>query len=327
MNKLFTLAFCALLFTSCNNSKENQNKVLPKSSGKINHLSVVIDNDLWSESIGNAIRDSIGEAVYGLPQDEPGFSMRQMPTSVFTDFARKNRTVLKIEKGKNKTAETKFFDNPFAKPQKMVVISGATNHDIIEQIYSNKDKIISTFKKAEIKERQRRTKISPFKTDKIEEQLGITIEFPSAYRIAKEDDNFFWIRRDIKTGTVNLMLYEIPLNASSNNEKLIDDIVAMRDSVSKKHIPGPTEDTYMVTDKAYAPFFGKTSIDNKPTYETKSTWIVKGAFMSGPFINYAIEDKINNRYIIAEGFVFAPSVAKREFVFELESIIKSIAIK
>ena len=49
--------------------------------------------------------------------------------------------------------------------------------------------------------------------------------------------------------------------------------------------------------------------------------------MSGPFINYAIEDKVNNRYIIAEGYVFAPSIAKRDYVFELESIIKSIAIK
>jgi hypothetical protein len=49
--------------------------------------------------------------------------------------------------------------------------------------------------------------------------------------------------------------------------------------------------------------------------------------MSGPFLNYAIEDKVNSRYIIVEGYVFAPSIAKRDYVFELESIIKSIAIK
>ncbi len=49
--------------------------------------------------------------------------------------------------------------------------------------------------------------------------------------------------------------------------------------------------------------------------------------MGGPFVNYAIEDKINNRYIIAEGFTFAPSVQKRDFMFELEAIIKSLHIK
>ena len=49
--------------------------------------------------------------------------------------------------------------------------------------------------------------------------------------------------------------------------------------------------------------------------------------MSGPFINYWIEDKVNNRYLIAEGFVFAPSVGKRDYIFELEAIIRSITIK
>ena len=51
----------------------------------------------------------------------------------------------------------------------------------------------------------------------------------------------------------------------------------------------------MITEEAYTPFFFKTIIDNKPTFETKGTWDVKDAFMAGPFINYAIEDKINNR--------------------------------
>jgi len=49
--------------------------------------------------------------------------------------------------------------------------------------------------------------------------------------------------------------------------------------------------------------------------------------MSGPFINYAIEDKTNNRWVIIEGFVFAPSVEKRDYMLELEAIIKSIKIK
>ena len=49
--------------------------------------------------------------------------------------------------------------------------------------------------------------------------------------------------------------------------------------------------------------------------------------MAGPFVNYAIEDKVNNRYLVAEGYVYAPSVDKREYVFELEAIIKSIKIK
>lgn len=324
MKKIGLIICSVLLLVSCGNLGSEE-RVVSASSGKINYVSVVVDNELWEGSVGKAIRDSIGEAVYGLPQDEPSFSMRQMPPSVFTDFATKNRTVLKIEKGKD--ADVKIYENPYAKPQKVVVVSGKTNKEIVKQLYASKAKIISTFKTEEIKERQRRIKKSLNKTNNIEAKLGLTIEFPSAYRVAKEDNNFFWIRRDIETGTLNLLLYEMPLNAISKGETAIDDVIKMRDSISKTHIPGPAEDTYMITDNSYWPFLGKTILDNKPTIETKSTWVVKNAFMSGPFINYVIEDVVNNRLLVVEGFVFAPSVAKRDYVFELESIIKSIKIK
>ncbi len=48
---------------------------------------------------------------------------------------------------------------------------------------------------------------------------------------------------------------------------------------------------------------------------------------AGPFITYAIEDEVNKRYLIADGYVYAPSLSKSEYIFELESIIKSITIK
>ena len=105
------------------------------------------------------------------------------------------------------------------------------------------------------------------------------------------------------------------------------DIVRMRDSIGEVHIEGPVEGSYLMTEEAFTPYFHETILDNKPTFETKGLWDVKNAFMSGPFINYAIEDKVNNRYVIVEGYVFAPSVEKRDYIFELEAIIKSIKIK
>ena len=324
MKKLIIAVVCLFFVISCNES-ENSKRILSSSSGNINDLSVVIDNDLWEGRVGKTVRNVLGDDVYGLPQDEPLFTLRQMPTVVFTDFARKNRIVFKVEKGKE--ASTKYYENPFAKPQKLVLVTGMTDAEISNEIETNAKKIISEFKNEELKEKQRRIKISLHKNTSIEEVLGLTLNFPSAYRIAKEDNKFFWIRRDIDTGTLNFMLYEMPIDAFSDDEDAILDVIKMRDSIGQKYIPGPSEGTFMVTDKAYTPFMQETIVDNKPTLETKSTWVVKGAFMSGPFINYAIKDEINKRYIIAEGFAYAPAVEKRDLVFELESIIKSIKIK
>lgn len=313
------------IFTLVGCQSNNGEIVLSRSSGNINNLSVVVDNDLWEGSIGESIRNVIGAPLYGLPQDEPLFTMRQMPTVVFSDFARKNRTVLKIEKGKD--ADTKFYENAYAKPQKIVVISGQTNQEIIDQIEAKSEKIISIFKAEEIKEKQRRFSQSLHKNNNIEQALGLTIDFPSPYRVAKEDNKFFWLRREIKTGTMNFLVYEVPLDKIRENDDAINDVIAIRDSIGKTHIPGPLEGTYMITEEAYTPFLSNTSIDNKPTFETRSTWEVKEAYMAGPFLNYAIKDEINQRFIVFEGFAFAPSVEKRDYMFELEAIAKSIKIK
>ena len=80
----------------------------------------------------------------------------------------------------------------------------------------------------------------------------------------------------------------------------------------------------MITETAYSPYFLQTKIDNKLAFETKGTWQLKNDFMAGPFINYAIKDKKNNRYLILDGLTYNPSKAKRDLVFELESMMKSV---
>lgn len=320
-NILIAIASIFIL-VSCGNDKSKNQRILSESSGKINDLAVVVDNDLWEGIVGEGIRDVLAAPVYGLPQDEPLFHLSQMPPSVFTGFAKRGRIVLKIEKGNQ--ADVKIAKDVFARPQKVVVVSGKSDEEIVNQLKENAGRIVASLKDEEIKERQRRTKISPHKNNSIKENLGISIQFPSAYRIAKEDNNFFWIRKDITTGTTNIMIYELPYGFIKENDSLANQIIRVRDSVGEVHIPGPLEGSYMITENAYTPFISKTTIDDKSAYETKGLWDVKNAFMSGPFVNYIIEDQANNRLLVVEGFAFAPSVEKRDYMFELESIIKSI---
>ncbi len=100
----------------------------------------------------------------------------------------------------------------------------------------------------------------------------------------------------------------------------------MRDSIGKLYIHGKEEKTDMITEEAYAPYFSNIVLDYKRAYETKGTWVLKNDFMSGPFINYGIVDKANNRIVVLEGFCYAPSKEKRDLMFETEAIIKSIEI-
>ncbi|MFD2822525.1 DUF4837 family protein [Lacinutrix iliipiscaria] len=325
MRNFLCIAFAITLFMSCEDSKSPKKRILSESSGTLNNISVVIDNELWEGSVGETIREVLAAPIYGLNQDEPMFSMAQIPSQVFSDFVTKNRTILKIEKGHD-SAAVKIASDVYAKPQKVVLVTGKTNADIVSQIKDQAGKIISAFKNEELKEKQRRIKLSLHKNNTIQDKLGVSIDFPSAYRIAKEEGSFYWIRKDITTGTTNLLLYELPYNSITKNETLINQIVKIRDSINKAYIPGPTEEAYMITEDAYAPFLSEITIDQKPAIETKGIWDMENAFMSGPFVNYMIADPANQRYVVVEAFAFAPSVAKRDYMFELEAIVKSIKI-
>ncbi len=326
MRTLYALLFC-LLLTACGDKKEEDNKIfLPESNGNLNSISVVVDNDLWEGSVGENVRKIFAAPLNGLPVDEPMFKLRQIPPQVFDGFATRSRIILKIEKA-NLAPTTKIANNAFAKPQTVAVVGGKTNEEIISQLQENKAKIIDAFNKEEVKEKQRRIKLDLLDVSAIQKKMGFSVNIPSAYRIAKAEDDFFWIRKNLSNSkTIEVMFYEVPLETITQGDSTVVDIIKMRDHITKTRIPGE-DGIYMAVEDAYAPAMFETIIDNKPAYEVRGIWEMKGFTMAGPFITYAIEDKVNKRFLIADGYVYAPSLSKAEYVFELESMIKSIKIK
>jgi hypothetical protein len=324
MQRILSLLLVVITLWSCNDKDSKNKRYLTDSNGNLNHLSVVTDNDNWNGAVGETIRDIFAAPVDGLPQKEPLFNINQIPTAVFSDFATKNRIILKIEKGNAPKVIIKR--NVYAKPQKVVVVQGKNAQEISRVLNEKKDKIIDALKAEEITERQRLLAKTLNDDKPLRDSLGVSIKFPTFYRIAKATGDFFWLRRDITTGTLNVMVYEIPIDRIKNDSTIVQQIIAVRDSIGAKHIPGPTEGTFMKTEEAYSPFFRTAILNGKPTLEMRGTWDVEDAWMAGPFATFLIRDEQNKRYLVAEGFAFAPSVNKRDYMFELEAIVKSIKI-
>lgn len=323
--KAFYLTIASLfLLISCenNNNDKRDTSFLSDSVGNMNSLQVVITNELWNGSVGEQIRDYFAAPVDGLPQQEPLFSMTQMPHAAYTGFARSYRTFLFIELGQEDNFVLKT--NSFAKPQLGAFVSGTSEEKIMELLKEHRQEIIQAFKASEIKEKQKRTRISLLKIDSLKERFGLKLQVSAAYRVAGASDDFYWIRKDLKSGSTNLLIYEVPISAIGK-DSIIGDIIKIRDSIGAGYLPVEDEGKF-ITEEAYAPYLFTTQLDNKFVYETKGTWEVKDQYMAGPFINYAIKDEAKNRYLILEGFTYAPSVEKRDLQFELESIIKSAKI-
>jgi len=316
----FVLLWSCTVLISCNGGGKKDKSLLPSSVGNINSLEVIIPNDLWNGIVGESIREYFAAPTDGLPQDEPLFTINQMQPESFTGFARNNRLFIYVVIGEEETA--KVASNEYAKPQVGAIIKAPTEEELVKLIKENAPRIIDAFHKSELKERQRRTDISLLKTDSLKNVMGVSLKIPSAYRLAKASDSVFWFRKDLKDGTTNILLYQVPLDFIKGDSTAVGDIIHIRDSIGSKLLPVEDEGLF-ITEDAYAPYIFKTTIDGKPAYETKGTWEVKDAYMGGPFLNYAVRDEKNNRYLIMEGFTYAPAARKRDLQFELESILRT----
>ena len=60
MKKKALILFFLVLFFSCN---DNNEKLLPNSSGNINNISVVSSDEIWEGKVGEAIRQNFGRPI------------------------------------------------------------------------------------------------------------------------------------------------------------------------------------------------------------------------------------------------------------------------
>ena len=321
MNKthFLCLLFSVVLF-SCFKKESDMPR---KTTGKINTIAVVIDDQLWNGEIGDSIRNKFASPVIGLPEEEPLFTINQYPVKLLEGFATDSRAIIVIKKEDENKFEIQ--KNQYATPQNVFHISGKTAEEVLEQLEQHTPEIIQLIEQGEIAESQRINKQSLLNTKGISKQFKIGIQVPSNFEYVLRKPNFVWLKKKIISGSSSLLVYQVPLNTIKTQSAIAVTILKMRDSIGK-YIQGTEPNTYMISETGYTPYFFKSKIDHRLAYETRGTWQLQNDYMSGPFINYAVVDKLNNRLLVVEGFCYSPSKEKRDEMHELEAIMHSVHI-
>ncbi|MEI7508054.1 MAG: DUF4837 family protein [Flavobacterium sp.] len=319
MNKALFLFIVLVAFVSCK-SKE-QKPIL--TSGKTNEVSVIIDDQLWNGEVGDSIRNKFASPVLGLPQEEPIFSLNQFPVKLLEGFMSNSRNIIVVKK--EAKSQFRIEKNEYATPQIVVHISGQTVQEILDTIQKNNLKIIGKIKESEITFLQEKIKHDTlFDSEDIINRFNITLNIPVKYKRVMHGKKFVWLKKDITSGNLSLLVYQIPITSLKGTNDVVKRVAHIRDSIGRIYIHGAIPRTRMITEPAFSPYLSQIKIYNRETLETKGNWELLNDFMAGPFINYTILDKPNNRILVIEGFCYAPSKQKRELMFELEAIIKSV---
>ena len=315
--------FVFIIFVTACKEQKTKLRYLPDSNAKINHLTVVMPEKSWAGALGNKTRTLLESPYEGLPFDEPQFTLKYLPPKVFSGFARNSRNILWFVK--DSLARFQLWEDMMAQPQTVAKVSGEDDDVQAYFLEENIDLFKAVLTEKERKEKIRRIKKSLTKARDLQKRFNISLVYPTAYKTVKDTTNFVWIQKDIPKGHMNLIAYSLPFSALKGNVK--KRIPEIRDSIGKAYIPGRLKGSYMITEKAYRPYYYKTQKQGRLTYLTKGTWEVANDFMAGPFVNYMIKDTLRNRWMVIEGFVFAPSSSKSDQMFELNTILDAVAFE
>ncbi|MBR1625847.1 MAG: DUF4837 family protein [Bacteroidales bacterium] len=326
---LILFIITGMLLFSCNKEQTREDKMtlgLPSSGGKTLEMIVVCDDDLYK----GALKDSIGKNFeipqQGLNQDEPLFDVVHLKPEGFihSDMLQKHRNIVIIDYKKGNPNKMYSEINKRVFPQavyKLMVdnqdslfsILSQFSRTIKKQFYKNEhDRIFNAFKRDE------NIKI----TEQIKKTFGLGLVMSSDYYLAKQKDDFFWIRKETKNESYNIMIYKKPFTSADllNKEKIID----IRNQISKENIPGPAKDSYMGTEERFSIYTDTVKLNDITAIETRGLWRLFGDFMGGPFVNYCFQNPATKDFVMIDCFLYSPKKSKRDLLMQLESIAYSL---
>ncbi len=318
------LIISGLHFQSCKNDGEVLHKNI---TGSAYELVVVISDDSWKGAPGNVIKESLGQFQAGLPQDEPMFTLVNVPQNGFKSIFKSTRNILitTISSTVSKP-QVIFKDDIWAYPQATVEIKAKNAEEWSKLYKANESKIMSYFRSAE-KERMTMNYSKYYEKavyNVLDKDFGVTMKVPPGFVIASQKKDFVWYRYDTPEIEQGIIVYTIPY--VSDTTFTVNYLVNLNDSILKENVPGPTNGSYPTIEKRIDQVFNVFKHNGNYAAEMRGLWSTVNDFMGGAYVSLAELDLVKQRVIVVYGYVYAPSKDKRNLINQVEAMIYSLKL-
>ena len=326
IQSILLVALLMIGLTACDMGDGKSRK--DRSAGGTSEILVVTQNEeQWEGMIGDTIRAFFQQAQYGLPQPEALYRLSHINVSGFSDMFKKHKCLLLVEINPNldkPVVET--GEDLWAAPQRVMKIIAPDRASWCQIFNEQKEAYKVMYDKVE---RDRiMSVLRPSNdvniTQKIKEKLGFDITIPSGFFISKDEPDFMWIRKELEKNSFGIFIYTTPykdtLQLDANN------LISLRDRMTQKYVPGPTQGSFMTTEKEDMPPV-INYISTFPTgfaAEMRGMWCLVGDYMAGPFISYTFPDNRTGNLVTLEGYVYYPNHDKRDDLLQLQAILYSV---
>ena len=318
-----------LLLTSCH-SRQNDAIMKKSSSGKTCEVLLAADKNAYSGDNKVLIDSILREAQPGLPQPEPRFDVVNIPVSSLhnTQMFRMHRNIILCDIDSTNPDKVYISHDRWASPQTLVDIA-ASSDSALQDLLRRYEKVI----KKEIYKDEHQRIINAFHgtrnvelMQRVKEKFGFTMTFSEEFRMAKtatEDPDFAWIHKETKDFSLGVLIHTMPYRDESQfaEEKILNRL----DTVMRRNVPGPAEESYMGTERRMAIEQNRYDYEgSKYCIETRGLWRVFGDFMGGPFVTYTVLSPDGQQIVEVTGYVYCPRFDKRDYLMQVDGICNSI---
>ena len=320
-------------FTACQSdgkngggSGGNDNRTLPGSNGGPLDVIVIAENAVWNGVAGDAFRKYFTAAQYGIPAPEPRYDVRHITPNDFGSLLKRSRNIFRLKVEPKDSLRSYLEEDKWARPQLVFNLAAQTDKKLAKIIIKRQKELRATVRKLEVENIQERLSGSLQKESfETLEKNALALEIPKTFEpgVVKEDVMVLWNKT--QTYDMGLIVHVYPL--TDDMSILGSNLVPIRDSITKKYVPASREGSYMKTETLIKPEIHPTELSGRFALEARGLWRAEGDMMGGSFINYSVFDEKNERVIFLDAFIYAPDLKKRNYLLQLEAILKSIQIK
>ncbi len=351
MNKspIYSLFFIltSILFIGCaSDDEESRQGGLPVAKGTRGEIILVMDSLQWHTDLGEAIRATFEAPLDGLPRNEAAFKLRYINPFQLTSILKTSHNLIfvtilddqsnagrKLKSYFTKESLERVRDNPnlfmltkkddFARGQETLHLFGNNANELVENLGENQEKLRNHFleiEKKRLKSKMYKAQERKSVTNKMRSDHDFEIRIPAGYQLAKNDENFAWIREIDKEVDKSLVVYYENYEDEAAFDK--DQILAMRDRMSKKYLRDPDKASiHMDIQTVYPVAENQVNFNNKYAKEIRGLWKLSDNSRGGPFLAYAVVDEALNRIYYIEGYLDSPGQEHRNVMIELETIL------
>lgn len=334
---------------ACSKSKEKDSSLLPRAKGDSGEIILYMDTTLWSGELGDAVREVFTETFPVLPQPEPYFVVRSVDPLKFGGLLAEHRNIVfvttfdsysaasqRLQKNFSEESRLRLQQDPsvfmlrkeneFARGQLILHLFGQTADQLKENLLKNKQAIQDIFDSEEKKRQWAEYQQTAGEKDLmryLKERYNFSLYLEKGFQMAKETDEFFWVRMPTVDYDLNIFMASVPY--TSELQFSADSIIAWRNRIAKAHLYGNPENlnSFVITETLVPVRTDVTRFSGQYAVEARGLWKTNNFSMGGPFLSYTFSHPQTGRLYYIEGMIFAAGMQKRELIREMEVMLTS----